>query len=171
MSIKEAFAFGPGFRDFDKFFVGFDEHFNHLNQLAHDVAQNTTGYPPYNINKIDDTHYAIELAVAGFDESEIDIQYAENKLTVVGKKTPNENIEYVHQGIANRDFTRSFGLNDDVIVLGADLKHGLLTIALERIVPEAKKPKKIVIGTNNAPPSIDRVRELLVEIDKLKEEA
>ena len=147
MSIKEAFAFGPGFRDFDKFFVGFDEHFNHLNQLAHDVAQNTSGYPPYNINKLDDTNYAVELAVAGFDESEIDIQYAENKLTVVGKKIPNEDIEYVHRGIANRDFTRTFGLNDDVVVKGAELKNGLLTIALERIIPEAKKPKKIEIGT------------------------
>ena len=170
MSIQDTFVFGPGFRDFDKFFVGFDDHFNHLNQLAQDVTRNTSGYPPYNITKLDDTRYAIELAVAGFDESEIDIEYAENKLTVTGNKTPAEGTEFVHRGIATRDFTRTFGLNDDVVVSGADLRNGLLTVALERIIPEAKKPKKIAIGSiPSISTGIDRVRELLAEKEKVKQ--
>jgi len=170
MSTHDAFVFGPGFRDFDKFFVGFDEHFNHLNQLALDVTRNTSGYPPYNINKIDDTNFTIELAVAGFAEDEIDITYAENKLTIAGNKKEDEGKEYIHRGIATRDFNRTFGLNDDVQVAGAQLINGLLTVNLVRIIPEHKKPKKIAIGNTLSMPSIDRVRELLVEKEKLKEE-
>jgi len=170
MSLQDAFVFGPGFKDFDKFFVGFDEHFDHLNQVAEAVSRNTSGYPPYNITKLSSINYAIELAVAGFDEAEIDIEYAENKLTVSGNKTPVEDSEFVHRGIATRDFTRTFGLNDDVIVTGANLKNGLLTIALERIIPEAKKPRKIAIGSVSAVSTgIDRVQELLVEKEKLKD--
>ena len=161
MSLHDTFVFGPGFRDFGKFFVGFDEHFDHLNQLANEISRNTSGYPPYNITKLDDTHYAIDLAVAGFCEQDIDIEYAENKLTIKGSLNCAEGAEYVHRGIANRDFTRSFGLNDDVVVTGAELKNGLLTIALERIIPEAKKPKKISIG--ELPVIKTKTKELLTE--------
>ena len=147
MTALSHLAFGPGFKDFEKFFVGFDDHIHHLNELANAVTRNSTGYPPYNITKIDDTRYAIDLAVAGFCEKDIDIEYAENKLTVKGSLTSPEDIEYVHRGIANRDFTRTFALNEDVEVKGAELRNGLLTIELERIIPEHKKPKKISIGT------------------------
>ena len=101
-------------------------------------------------------------------EAEIDIEYAENKLTVKGNILADPDAqEIIHQGIANRDFTRTFALNDEVQVSGANLRNGLLTIALERIVPEHKKPKKISI--ESAPSTgIDRVRELLVEKEKLE---
>lgn len=158
--MKELF-FGPGFKDFDKFFVGFDNHFDHLNQLAEAVSRNSSGYPPYNITKTGDQTYAIDLAVAGFCEQDIDIEYAENKLTVKGNLSCPDGLEYVHRGIANRDFTRTFALNEDVEVRGAELKNGLLTIALERVIPEHKKPKKISIG---AIPTIKAdTKELLTE--------
>jgi molecular chaperone IbpA len=159
--------FGPGFKDFDKFFVGFDGHLNHLNQLAEAVAHNSTGYPPYNITKAGENNYYIELAVAGFAEDDINIEYAENKLTVKGNNTKPEYEGYVHRGIANRDFTRTFALNEDVEVKGAELKNGLLTIALERIVPEHKKPRKIAISEIPST-GIDRVRELLTEKENVK---
>lgn len=154
-------AFGPGFKDFEKFFVGFDDHIEHLNELANAVSRNSTGYPPYNITKTGELNYAIELAVAGFAETDIEIEYAENKLTVKGNIAATEATEYVHQGIANRDFTRTFALNEDVEVKGAALRNGLLTIELERIVPEHKKPKKIVIGT--VPTIRAQKKELLTE--------
>lgn len=161
MTALSHLAFGPGFKDFEKFFVGFDDHINHLNELANAVTRNSTGYPPYNITKTGDLTYAIELAVAGFEEKDIDIEYAENKLTVKGSITPDETTEYVHRGIANRDFTRTFALNDEVEVKNADLRNGLLTIELERIIPEHKKPKKISIGT--IPTIKARKKELLTE--------
>ena len=155
-------AFGPGFKDFEKFFVGFDDHISHLNELANAVSRNSTGYPPYNITKTGDLSYAIQLAVAGFEEKDIEIEYAENKLTVKGNILANsEAQEIIHQGIANRDFTRTFALNEDVEVCGTELRNGLLTVALERIVPEHKKPKKISIGT--VPTIKARNKELLTE--------
>ena len=162
MTALSHLAFGPGFKDFEKFFVGFDDHINHLNELANAVTRNSTGYPPYNITKTGELSYAIQLAVAGFDEKDIEIEYAENKLTVKGNILANsEAQEIIHQGIANRDFTRTFALNEDVEVRGAELRNGLLTIALERIVPEHKKPKKISIGT--VPTIKARNKELLTE--------
>lgn len=146
MTALSHLAFGPGFKDFEKFFVGFDDHINHLNELANAVTRNSTGYPPYNITKTGELTYAIELAVAGFDERDIEIEYAENKLTVKGSIQPETEAEYVHRGIANRDFNRTFALNDEVEVKDANLKNGLLTIALERIIPDHKKPKKIAIN-------------------------
>ena len=162
MTALSHLTFGPGFKDFEKFFVGFDDHISHLNELANAVSRNSTGYPPYNITKTGDLSYAIQLAVAGFEEKDIEIEYAENKLTVKGNiLTNSEAQEIIHQGIANRDFTRTFALNEDVEVRGAELRNGLLTIALERIVPEHKKPKKISIGT--VPTIKARNKELLTE--------
>lgn len=162
MTALSHLTFGPGFKDFEKFFVGFDDHISHLNELANAVSRNSTGYPPYNITKTGDLNYAIQLAVAGFEEKDIEIEYAENKLTVKGNiLTNSEAQEIIHQGIANRDFTRTFALNEDVEVRGAELRNGLLTIALERIVPEHKKPKKISIGT--VPTIKARNKELLTE--------
>ena len=162
MTALSHLAFGPGFKDFEKFFVGFDDHISHLNELANAVSRNSTGYPPYNITKTGDLSYAIQLAVAGFEEKDIEIEYAENKLTVKGNILANsEAQEIIHQGIANRDFTRTFALNDEVEVRGAELRNGLLTIALERIIPEHKKPKKISIGT--VPTIKARNKELLTE--------
>jgi len=139
-------TFGPGFKDFDKFFIGYDDLLDRMNSIAEAANKNSSGYPPYNIYKVDDTHSAIEIAVAGFADHELDIELVQDKLTVKGKKkTVDETVEYTHQGLATRDFTRTFGLGEDVQVKGASVLNGVLTISLERIIPEHKLPKKIPI--------------------------
>ena len=105
------------------------------------------GYPHYDIQVLDENRYAITLAVAGFDQSELDIQTEKNLLTIKGKKEATEQPNnYLHQGIANRSFERKFNLADHVEVTDADLKNGLLTIQLVREIPEAMKPKSIAIN-------------------------
>jgi HSP20 family molecular chaperone IbpA len=137
-----------GTKDLDKFFVGFDEQFKTLQKLHDDVTKNIPNYPPYNIKKVDDTHYVIEMAVAGFGQSDIDIEMDGGKLVVRGSITADEQAEnFLFKGIANRAFTRSFVLNDEVEVKDAEMFNGMLKIALERLVPEAKKPKKITVKT------------------------
>lgn len=125
--------------------IGFDTFFNRLfnNDFA---ATNVGGYPPYNIRKIDDYSYAIELALAGFSKDDLDIELAEGTLTI--KSVPvdkNNESDYIHHGIAKRVFTRKFHLANDIVVKGADLLNGLLTVELERVIPEDKKPRKIAI--------------------------
>lgn len=155
------FTFGPGFKDFEKFFVGYDDLFDRLSGIAEAAHRNQSNYPPYNIYKLDDTNYAIELAVAGFAEDELDIELKENKLTIAGTKKADITVEFIHQGLANRDFSRTLGLAEDVVVKGADLENGILTIALERIIPDHKLPKKIAIG---AIPTVKKSeKELLTE--------
>jgi molecular chaperone IbpA len=140
-------AFGPGFRDFEKWFVGFDDQFDRLNKIAAAAQRNTSSYPPHNVVKTGEFTYKIELAVAGFSDSDLNIEYAENNLTVSGNIQTDETTEIIHQGIANRAFSRTFGLPDDVEVTGSELKNGLLSIYLERIIPEHKKPRTITIGS------------------------
>jgi molecular chaperone IbpA len=139
-------AFGPAFKDFDKFFVGFDDQAKRMQQLHDDLTKNIPNYPPYNIKKIDDTHYVIEIAVAGFGQNEIDIEIDGGKLVVKGNVTstePDEN--FLFKGIAARAFTRAFALNDQVEVKDAELFNGMLKIALERMIPEEKKPTKVPV--------------------------
>ena len=139
-------AFGPAFKDFDKFFVGFDDQAKRMQQLHDDLTKNIPNYPPYNIKKIDDTHFVIEIAVAGFGQNEIDIEIDGGKLVVKGNVTstePDEN--FLFKGIAARAFTRAFALNDQVEVKDAELFNGMLKIALERMIPEEKKPKKVPV--------------------------
>ena len=104
------------------------------------------GYPPYNIEMLDENRYAISLAVAGFEQSELDINVEKGVLSVRGKKANEEQHHYLHQGIANRTFERKFNLADYIEVSNADLKHGLLTINLKKEIPEAMKPKTIAIN-------------------------
>lgn len=133
-------------KDLDKFFVGFDDQFARLQKLHEDVTKNIPNYPPYNIKRIDDTHYTIELAVAGFGQTDIDIEMDDGKLVVRGNiKTEDQEDNFLFKGIANRAFTRSFVLNDEVEVKGAEIFNGMLKIALERLIPETKKPKKIAV--------------------------
>jgi molecular chaperone IbpA len=106
----------------------------------------SSGYPPYDIEVLDDNRYAIVLAVAGFDQSEIDIKVEKGVLSVHGKKSSEETSTYLHHGIANRAFDRKFNLADYVEVIGADLSNGLLTINLVKEIPEAMKPKTIQIN-------------------------
>lgn len=138
--------FGPGFKDMDRFLVGFDEQFNRLSKFHEDLTKNVPNYPPYNIKKVDDNKYVIEIAVAGFSRSEIEIEFADDKLIVKGNASEdNEALEWLHKGIATRNFTRTFVLNDQVEIQNASLVNGMLQIALERLIPEHKKPKKIEV--------------------------
>ena len=137
--------FGNAFKDFDKFFVGFDDQFNKLQQLHDDLTKNIPNYPPYNIRKVDDTHYVIEMAVAGFGQNEIDIEIDGGKLVVKGNVSQESEDNFLFKGIANRAFTRTFALNDQVEVKDAELFNGMLKIALERLIPEEKKAKKVAV--------------------------
>jgi len=108
-------------------------------------------YPPYNIVKLSDDHYEVEIAVAGFHESEISIELEDGVMTVTGtKSSEDEGVDYIHKGIAERNFTRKFTLSDTIEVKGANLDSGILSIALENIIPEHKKPRKIAIGKSEA---------------------
>lgn len=135
------------FKDFDKFFVGFDDQLVKMQKLHDDVTKNIPNYPPYNIRKVDDTHYVIELAVAGFGQSDIDIEIDGGKLVVKGNvsTTESKTDDYLFRGIAARAFTRSFALNDQIEVKDAELFNGMLKIALEKLIPEEKKPKKVAV--------------------------
>ena len=128
--------------------VGFDRVFDQLNTYARNNAT-STGFPPYNIRKGGDYTYAIEMALAGFSKDDIEIEVAEGLLTVRSVKEDSEtNEEYdskIYRGISYRKFNRKFTLADDIVVKDASLENGMLEITLERIVPDAKKPRKITI--------------------------
>ncbi|HVP85838.1 MAG TPA: Hsp20 family protein [Rhizomicrobium sp.] len=132
--------------DFGRSAIGF-EHLFDLLQNGLDTAT-ADGYPPYNIEKIDDDRYRIVLAVAGFSESELSITQEQNRLTVSGRKSdqPANGGAFLYQGIAARPFIHQFNLADYVRVRVANLANGLLTIDLERELPEAMKPRRIPIG-------------------------
>nr|WP_070960354.1 Hsp20 family protein [Hyphomonas sp. Mor2] len=128
--------------------VGFDRMASMIDSAARlDGAQ---GYPPYNIERVADDEFAIEIAVAGFGEDDLDIETKDGLLTVAGRKAPpaegETEREFLHRGIAERGFLRRFQLADHVIVTGAELRNGLLRVELVRELPEAKKPRKIEIG-------------------------
>lgn len=130
--------------------VGFDRMFSTL-ETVNDILTNTPSaptYPPYNIVLVSENHYTIELAVAGFTMTDIDVTMEGSTLTVSGsKKETRVEANYLHKGIALRNFTRTFTLADTVEVKSADIVDGLLVISLENIIPESKKPRKIPIGT------------------------
>lgn len=124
--------------------IGFDSLFEQLNRnFANSKSDN---YPPHNVVKLDDTHYVIEVAVAGFAEDEIDVELKENVLTVRGDQAKKEaEVEYLHKGISARNFVRTFPLAEHIEVRGASVKNGILAVALEQVVPEEQKAKKIQI--------------------------
>lgn len=129
----------------DQLLVGFDNQFDRLSKL-HDATKNFPIYPPYNIKKIGDNKYIIEIAVAGFSKSDIDIKLEDSTLTVSGSSKNNNEENYVFKGIGMRDFNRKFALNEQVQVIGADISNGMLRIALEQIIPEHMKPRHIQIS-------------------------
>ena len=124
--------------------IGFDSLFDQLNRnFANSKSDN---YPPHNVVKLDDTHYVIEVAVAGFAEDEIDVELKENVLTVQGEQAKKEaEVEYLHKGISARNFVRTFPLAEHIEVRGATVKNGILAVALEQVLPEEQKAKKIAI--------------------------
>jgi len=116
--------------------------------FEHMVDMPTVNFPPYNIVKTGDFTYDIELALAGFGKKDIEVKYADNTLTVNSvktEKTESEDPSILHRGISKRQFSRSFTIAEDVVVNGAELKDGLLKVSMEKIVPEAKKPRDITI--------------------------
>ena len=143
-------AFTP--QDFQKamgFSIGFDSLFDRLFDM--DTTRDS-GYPPYNIRKVNELQYVIELALAGFSKDDIEVEVTEGQLAIRSKKLEektevNSDDSFVHKGIAKRSFMRQFTLSDDIIVKGADLKDGMLIIDLERVIPDEKKPRLIQIGS------------------------
>ena len=144
-------------KDFDRFYVGFDEIAKKLNSAASQAQTVAAKYPPYNLKKIDENKYTIELAVAGFAKQDLEIEIVDDKLIIKGNTHAGEPAEQdsagewtwpqmLHHGLAMRPFTRTFTLSDNVEIRGASLLNGILKIVLEAIIPEHKKPKKVEIA-------------------------
>jgi molecular chaperone IbpA len=150
---------------FDKYFVGVDQLRQRLTDIANTTAEVVSKYPPYNIKKLEDNKYVIEMAVAGFGKQDIELTLEGGKLTVSGHLTSSEDtLSYIWKGISDRAFTREFTLADNVEIKNADLLNGMLKIWLEAIIPESKKPKKIPI--NDEPSEVTPEPELLTEKNK-----
>lgn len=141
-------VFGSAYEDFLKHMVGIDDQLHRLSKVV-DMSKTTTNYPPYNILKRKENVYEIQMAVAGFEEDDLDIEVHDGKLTIQGHvKSHDKNEEYIFKGIAKRSFVRSFVLDETVQVQAASLeKNGMLIITLERIVPEHLKPRKILLSS------------------------
>ena len=124
--------------------IGFDNLFDRLFDI--DLESSGT-YPPYNISKVDDNNYIIEMALAGFNKDDIEIELADSELTVRSKKREdsNKDVNLIHQGISHRSFNRKFTLSEEILVKNAEMKNGMLIIKLEKFIPENKKPKLINI--------------------------
>ena len=133
------------------FTVGMDRMFRDLEQFSNSFAGSSTAYPPYNIEQIDEGKWVISMAIAGFGEEDIKVLQKERNLTVKGKiesKIDENEEHFVHHGIANRSFDRTFRLGPHVLVRNATLKNGMLAIDLEQELPEEEKPKEIPITVN-----------------------
>ena len=127
----------------DPFFIGFNRELDRLSTV-HNLATRQA-YPPYDILKQDEDTYKLSLAVAGFSKDDIDVSVDNGSLVIKGELVEVTDAEVVHKGIAGRKFTRTFALGEYMEVTGAELKDGMLTIHIDRIVPEEKKPKSIKI--------------------------
>ena len=139
------------FNSLRPFSIGFDDMFNQFESMLENGGMSTqSNYPPYNIRKVGKDKYAIEVALAGFNKNDVEVEYEDNLLTVRTKKIDktvekDKDGEIIHRGISQRSFSRSFTIADDVKVNGAELKDGLLMVNCEKIVPEQKKKKLIPI--------------------------
>ena len=129
------------------FSIGFDSMFDRLLGPSTQHVSNSQGYPPYNIRKEGDTKYFIELAVAGLSEDDLEVELKESVLEIRSKQSTEDEANYVHRGIAKRAFHRSFTLSDDVVVKGCGLVNGMLTVELEKLIPEEKRARLIPIGS------------------------
>ena len=133
------------FNQLTPYAVGFDRVFDTLNRYV-DNNVNSTGFPPYNIQKVGDFKYQIDMALAGFSKDDIEVEVADGTLSVRSDKKEEPEDEYTyHRGISYRKFERKFTLAADLVVNGAKLENGMLTIDLERIVPDEKKPRLISV--------------------------
>jgi len=151
-------------KEFDKFFIGFDTMMNRVNESTK-AFQKITNYPPYNIKKLSDNSYLIEMAVAGFAKQDIEIDLQDSKLVIKGSsklsETDYDSCHMLYGGLAMRPFTKLFELADNVKVLNANLMNGILKVYLESIIPESKKAQKININDGEvAATSKEFLREL-----------
>ena len=136
--------FTDNFNKLTPYAVGYDRIFDHLSRYVDNNAT-STGFPPYNIRKEGDYNYTIEMALAGFGKKDIEVEVAESTLSVRSMKENDEDDSTVYRGISRRRLDRKFTVADDVVVNGASLENGMLTINLERVVPEEKKPRLITV--------------------------
>jgi molecular chaperone IbpA len=155
--------------NFDKYFVGFEPMIKRFEEANQTLAKVIPNYPPYNIAKIDDNKYVIEMAVAGFGKHNLDLEFQDGTLVISGNSAVgNEEGEYVYKGIADRAFTRKFSLADTVEIKNAELVNGMLKIWLENIIPDSKKPKKIDITDTATESKVADTKQLLTEDKKVK---
>lgn len=136
--------FNDNFNKLTPYAVGYDRIFDHLSRYV-DNNTTSTGFPPYNIRKEGDYNYVIEMALAGFGKSDIEVEVTEGTLSVKSVKENTEDESTVYRGISYRKFDRKFTLAEDLVVNGATLENGMLLIDLERVVPEEKKPRLITV--------------------------
>jgi molecular chaperone IbpA len=143
--------------------LGFETMLRDIESIMQNSVETVSDkFPPHNIIKVNDTHYMVELAIAGFDEKEIDITVKDGLMTVKGEKhQADDEVNYLHKGIGTRSFSKTIRLADTIEVQGAAFKNGILSIGLENIIPESKKPKKIEIGTlkNFSMPKLEKKAE------------
>ena len=144
MVTTKSLSIFDNFNQLTPYAVGFDRVFDQLGRYVTDNVT-STGFPPYNIRKGGDYTYVIEMALAGFSKDDIEIEVADSLLTVRSIKENDENDNPLYRGISYRKFNRKFTLADDIVVNDASLENGMLTIDLEQIVPDEKKPRKIII--------------------------
>ena len=125
----------------DPFFLGFNDQF-----VRWETNKKTTSsFPPYNVKKVDEDNYVVELAVAGYDREDIDVTVDKDTLIIKSERENDEKSEYIHKGIAGRNFTQTFTLGEYMVVKSASLDNGLLSVRIEREIPEEAKPKSIKI--------------------------
>jgi molecular chaperone IbpA len=143
--------------------LGFETMLRDIESIMQNSVETVSDkFPPHNIIKVNDTNYMVELAIAGFDEKEIDITVKDGLMTIKGEKQQADNeVNYLHKGIGTRSFSKTIRLADTIEVQGAAFKNGILSIGLENIIPESKKPKKIEIGTlkNYSMPKLEKKAE------------
>ena len=142
-------SIGDFFQNLQAWSVGFDREWRQLEELQNNLMGGTSSYPPYNIKQISEDKYEIEMAVAGFSKSDLQVEIHNNQLTVEGSKqvqSDGHEDSYIYRGIGARQFRQTFALADHVRVLGSELKDGILRIDLVREIPEEKKPRLIEIA-------------------------
>ena len=149
MVTSKALNLFDNFNQLTPYAVGYDRVFDQLQKYVQNNVQ-SSGFPPYNIQKGGDYNYTIEIALAGFSKDDIEVEVADNTLSVRSDKKADKDVvngvDYaIHRGISYRRFDRKFTLADDIVVTGATLENGLLRIDLERIIPEEKKPRLIEV--------------------------
>lgn len=145
MVTSKALSLFDNFNQLTPYAVGFDRVFDNLTRYVDNNAT-STGYPPYNIRKEGDYNYVIEMALAGFAREDLEIEVADGVLTIRSvKEKSDDDVSNIYRGISYRKFVRKFTIADDIVVNGAKMENGMLSVDLERVVPEEKKPRLIEV--------------------------